>query len=191
MKKIILIILVVLCIAFPSKIMGMLGVGGAKYGISEKDPLGNTKKLHELLIGSGFTGDFGTEGTPRKLSYEFKGSGKTEGMGGGIDITVGDEEYIQKIEGGFFGSQHGPSPQKKTVTEYILEGMWQAVGGPGKPKFERKTETVMKIPWTVKFGKGFNVNETFGVSQFDTADVKGTWVYSERMPTEAIVLELK
>lgn len=174
-----------------NSVLGVLGFGSAQYGIDSHDPLGKPEKIHKALLRIGFTGELGALNKPRTITYTNPYDSKLyEGFGGVLLVTVGDEEYIQKIEGVFFGSQHGYSPQKPTMAEQQMVALWRAVGGT-RTDFKRVEDKPFSIPWTPKFGKAITIPQHHMESKFDTEDVKGLWAYEERTPMEIIRLELK
>lgn len=195
MKKLAIIAAIALVgfYGYPNMFAGLFAFGNARFAISDHDPLGTPEKLDEQAIASGFDGDFGTKNTVRTISYANLNDDKLyPGLKGGLDVQVGEEEYVTKITGTFLGSTHGPSPMRMTPSEAYMQNLWLAFGGPKKPNFERKTVTDFTIPKSVKFGKAIKVNATYRVATFETSLVKGRWVYEEdRSPIESIQFEVK
>jgi hypothetical protein len=174
-----------------TSVIAFLGIGSAQYGISKDDPLGTAERIHHVLTNAGFEGDFGTVNKPRTIAYTNPYDEKLyPGFASVLVITVGDEEYIQKIAGAFVGSQHGYSPQKATMVEQQLISMWRSVGGP-RTSFKAVEDEPLRFPTTVKFGKGFSLPQNHKESKFETPDVKGLWAYGESSPQEVIQLELR
>ena len=169
---------------YPDFFQGLIGIGGAKYGISKEDPLGKPEKIDKVLSGWGFTATKpGVPGKPRVVEYsdndkeypDFKGT---------VQISVGEEEYIQSITAVFVGTQHGYSPARPTKGELFGGVMWKATGG-GKPKFEKVSDGKTKFPL------GITIAESHMEANFSAGEVIGTWAYSDRSPMEVIVLKLK
>lgn len=172
-------------------VLGFLGIGSARFGISTTDPLGTPENLHRALSREGFLGDFGTVNTPRTIAYTNPYDEKLyPGFKSAVVITVGDEEYIQKIDGVFVGTQHGYSPQKPTMVEQEMVALWRAVGGP-RAKFKQVDEQPWTLPASVKFGAAISLPRSHMESSFQAGEVKGSWVYSDSSPHEVITLDLR
>jgi hypothetical protein len=164
-------------------ISGFLGFGGAKFGIGEKDPLGLPAKYHKFLTSQGMSGDFGEENHARTMSYNHPD--------GAIIIQVGEEEYVQKVTGVFFGTQHGYSPQRPGAVEVIMSDWWKAAGGPKKLQYNTVTDGSWSIPRSVKFGEGFKIPIKHEEATFDSKDVKGRWAYDKSAPYDLVEIWLK
>lgn len=174
-----------------NSVLGFLGIGGAQYGISSHDPLGAPEKIHRTLTRIGFVGELGKLNTPRTIVYTNPYDEKLyPGFSAALVVTVGDEEYIQKVEGVFIGSQHGYSPQKPTMVEQQMVALWRAVHGP-RTSFKRVDDAPFVVPRSVKFGPAISIPQHHMEFHFSNDDVKGFWVYGEDSPLEVIRLELK
>ncbi len=191
MKKLIVLAVLGICVFTGTpNILGMIGIGSYGIGISESDPLGVPEKIHHRLIGSGFSGSLGQIGKPRTLKYIGEGDAKIyPDTKGEIQIVIGEEEYIQKIQGVYLNTQHQNIQQKNTPTGAFMSNLWGSIFK-GKPKFERTLIGQMKFPVGPKFGGTAIANTSAMVAQMKEGDVKGQWEYSDDSMAEAMVLSL-
>jgi hypothetical protein len=190
MKKLIVLLLISSCLftGMPN-ILAMIGVGSYGLGISNDDPLGIPEKLHDRLLSSGFDGELGQIGKPRLLKYVGVSDSKIyPNVMGEIQITVGEEEYIQKIQGTYLNTQHQNSPQKNTPTGAFMSRLW-SYSFKNKPKFERTLAGQITFPM-VKLGGPIKSNISAMIAQDKNTDVAGEWVYSEDSMSESMLLKL-
>ena len=193
MKKlfVIAIIATACALGFPNYLGGLLGIGKGAYGIADRDPLGTPVKLHALFTHSGFEGDFGSENVPRTITYSYTLTPKHDVGGGAIQVVIGADEYIQKITGVFWGTQHGYSQQRMSTTESLMRDLWSKTGGPNKLKFDEEKIKVLTVPATLKFPRAIDINEKQYTAKFSTEYVNGTYAYEEHAQFEIIQLALK
>lgn len=185
-------ILSILCLAaicwvtgIHGNLLSFIGVGNARFGITESDPLGSPRKIFELWSKTGFNAEFGAVNTARTISFTSEFDQKRfPDFSNLINLTVGDEEYIQEISGVFVGSQHGMSPQRPTTVEQEMVALWKSAGG-GKPKFAKIDDGHWKV------GTMINLPQSHMEATFENDRVKGKWLYAETSPLEVIQLEVK
>lgn len=191
MKKMLVLAVLATCLFLGTpNVLGMLGLGSYGLGISKDDPLGIPEKIHDRLIGSGFTGSLGQVGKPRTLKYVGVADTKLyPGTPGEIQISIGEEEYIQKIQGVYLNTQHVYSPQRNTPTGAFMSNLWGNFFE-GKPKFERTVTGQIGMPPGMRFGGKALANISAMIAHAKAKDVRGDWSYSDDSMTEVMILSL-
>ncbi|MBX7143331.1 MAG: hypothetical protein K1X79_02660 [Oligoflexia bacterium] len=172
--------------------LALFGFSSARYAISSDDPLGTPIAIHHYLSSVGFEGELGTVNSPRTISFTSKLDQKRGAdFAGGINITVGDEEYVQKISAAFVGTQHGYTPQRASQVEQEISALWNALGG-GHPSFKKVSDGRIDFPnFRTQSGNRIAIPMSHMEANFSTNAVQGHWLYSENNPMEVMEFWLK